>query len=59
MGENAENYPPYKKSHVNPACEQTGYPPPKRDADEAELYEHWLGFLDKFIEKAAARDLAA
>ena len=58
MGENAENYPPYKKSHVNPACEQTGYPPPKKDADEAELYEHWLGFLDKFIEEAAAWDLA-
>lgn len=57
MGENAQNYPPYKKSHVNPACEQTGYPLPKKDADEAELYQHWLGFLDRFIEEAAARNL--
>ena len=57
MGENAEQYPPYKRSYVKRACEQTGYPFPKEDANEAELYEHALDFLDRFIKEAAARDL--
>ncbi len=57
MGENAENYPPYKKRHMTTACEQTGCPLLKKDADEAELYGHGLGFLDRFMEEAAARDL--
>ena len=56
-GEDGERYPPYKKSHVNPACEQTGYPLPAAGATEAELYEHALGFLDRFIEEAEARGL--
>ena len=57
MGENAEQYPPYKRSDVKRACEQTGYPFPKEDANEAELYEHALDFLDRFIKEAAARGL--
>lgn len=59
MGENAENYPPYKKRHMTTACGQTGYPLPKKDADEAELYGHGLGFLDRFVQEAAVRDLVA
>ena len=51
MGENAEQYPPYKRSDVKRACEQTGYPFPKEDANEAELYEHALGFLDRLLTK--------
>lgn len=58
MGENAENYPPYKKRHMTTACGQTGYPQPKKDADEAELYGHGLGFLDRFVQEAAVRDLS-
>ena len=57
MSEDAKRYPPYNKGYVNQACEQTGYPPPRKDADEAELYEHALGFLDRFIEEAEARAL--
>ncbi len=57
MGEDVERYPPYRISASRKACEQTGYPLPKEDANEAELYEHALGFLDRFIEEAEARDL--
>jgi 5-methylcytosine-specific restriction protein B len=31
---------------------RAGYDPPERGADEAELYEHFLGFLDQFIEES-------
>ena len=30
---------------------------PDKDADEAALYEHALGFLDRFIEEASERGL--
>ena len=44
MGEDVERYPPYRISASRKACEQAGYPLPKEDANEAELYEHgaWL-----------------
>ena len=57
MGEDVERYPPYRISASKMACEQAGYPLPQEDANEAELYEHALGFLDRFIEEANARGL--
>ena len=57
MGEDVERYPPYRISASRKACEQAGYPLPKEDANEAELYEHALGFLDRFIAEAEARGL--
>ena len=58
MGENVEQYPPYRIQALKEACEQTGYQLLQEDATEAELYEHALGFLDRFIEEAEARDLS-
>ena len=57
MGEDVEQYPPYRIRALRQACAQTGYQLPEEDANEAELYEHALGFLDRFIEEAEARDL--
>ena len=57
MGEDVERYPPYRIRFIKRACAQTGCQPPREAANEAELYEHALGFLDRFIEEAEARDL--
>ena len=57
MGQDPEQYPLYGRSQVEQACKQTVYPLPRKDASEAELYEHALGFLDRFIKEAEARDL--
>ena len=57
MGEDVERYPPYRIRNFEKAFKQTGYPPPPEDANEAKLYDHALGFLDRFIEEAAARSL--
>ena len=57
MGVNVERYPPFRIGVFNNAYERTGYDRPERNADEAALYEHALGFLDRFIEEAAERGL--
>ena len=57
MGEDVERYPPYRIGFLKQACAQTGYLAPPEGADEAELYEHALGFFDRFIVEAEARDL--
>ena len=57
MGEDAAQYPPYAVRYLKRACEQIGYPLPPKNADEAERYEHALGFFDRFIEEAEARGL--
>ena len=57
MGENVEQYPPYRIGATSRAYEFVDYPVPEHDANEAELYEHALGFLDRFMEEAAARGL--
>ena len=36
---------------------RTGYEPPNHDADEAALYDHALGFLDRLIGEASKRGL--
>ncbi len=57
MGLNVEKYPPFKTTAFSRAYKRTGYPQPSEDADEAELYEHALGFLDQFIIEARARGI--
>ena len=57
MGLNAVQYPPFRVGVFNEAYDRTGYGRPERDADEAALYDHALGFLDRFIEEAEKRGL--
>ena len=57
MGLDAEQYPPFKITAFKEAYERTGYDMPEQDADEADLYEHALGFLDRLIEEASNREL--
>ena len=57
MGVNVEQYPPYRTTTFREAYQRTGYEHPGRDADEAALYEHALGFLDRFIEESHQRGL--
>ena len=57
MGLDAEQYPPFRDKFLKGAYTRTAYNQPERDADEARLYEHALGFLDRFIEEARQREL--
>ncbi len=50
-------YPPFRITMFNDAYSQTAYDKPGRNAEEAALYEHALGFLDRFIEESAKRGL--
>ncbi len=52
-----EQYPPFRTKGLAKAYERTGYDLPPKDADEAALYEHALGFFDRYIEEARARGL--
>ena len=55
MGADVYNYPPYRFNLFRNACKATGYVEPSPNADASELYNHALGFLDTFIQEAAAR----
>ena len=57
MGLDAYKCPPFQKTKFEEASRLTGYRQAERNADEAALYEHALGFLDRFIDEAAARGL--
>ena len=50
----AKQFPPFSKKMYDHAYKQTGYDAPEQNADEAALYVHALGFLDRFIEMARA-----
>ena len=56
MGLDAERYPPFMTTVFAAAYELTKYQGPPRDADEAALYQHALGFLDRLIEEADKLD---
>ena len=56
-GLDVEQYPPFQVRVFRDAYERTGYEQPAKGADEASLYEHALGFLDRFIEEAASSGL--
>ena len=51
MGLDAERYPPFMTTTFAATYELTKYQGPPKDADEAALYEHALGFLDRLIEE--------
>ena len=55
MGLDVEQYPPFGITVFNEAYQRTGYERPEKGADEAALYEHALGFLDRLIEEARKR----
>ena len=55
MGLDVEQHPPFQITLFNGAYDRTGYPPPEPNSDEADLYEHALGFLDRLIEEASQR----
>ena len=57
MGLDVEQYPPFMIRLFEDAYKRTGYPNPRSDAGEAALYEHALGFLDRFVEEASQRGL--
>ena len=52
MGLDAERYPPFRTTTFDDTYELTRYHGPPKDADEAALYEHALGFLDRLIKEA-------
>jgi len=52
-----EGYPIYRPTPLQKAFELTGYNRPDPAADEAQIYNHALGFFDKVSEEAAARGL--
>ena len=52
MGLDATKYPPFATNTFRSAYRQTGYLRPQKNADEAELYGHALGFLDRFLEES-------
>ena len=53
MGLDVEKYPPFQVTVFEEAYKQTGYPVPEKDADEAALYEHALGFLERFMRRGS------
>ena len=57
MGLDVKQFPPFRVRVFDEAYESTEYDRPERDADEAALYEHALGFLDQFIKEASKRGL--
>ena len=57
MGLDVEQCPPFKITAFSEAYERTGYDVPEQGADEAALYDHALGFLDRLIEEASKRGL--
>ena len=57
MALDPKQYPPFKVTEFNSAYRATGYPQPRNDADEAGIYEHALGFLDKLIDEARVKGL--
>ena len=57
MGLDPEQFPPFRVGVFDLAYRLTGYVGPGADADEAAIYQHALGFLDRFIKEASARGL--
>ena len=57
MGLDVERHPPFRAGMFDYAYARTGYKKPGGRADEVTLYEHALGFLDRFIQEASERGL--
>ncbi len=54
MGLDAQQHPPFRVGKFDEAYERTGYQPVPDGADEAGLYGHAQGFLDKLLERTRA-----
>ena len=57
MGLDVEQYPPFRTTWLNKTYSRIEYVHPQTDADEAAIYEHSLGFFDRFIKESAKRGL--
>ena len=57
MGLDVERYPPFQITTFSNAYDRTGYDQPEKGADEAALYQHALGFLDRFLKETSQRGL--
>lgn len=57
MGLDVKQYPPFRVRLFSQAYLNTGYKHPVQRANEETLYQHALGFLDRFIDEASKRDL--
>ena len=57
MGVDAGNYPVYQVTALDRAFELTGYGRPGDEADEAETYDHALGFFQQMVQEASKRGL--
>ncbi len=51
MGLDVECYPPFRITMFKKICLRTGFDPAEESADEAAVYEQFLGFLDQLIEQ--------
>ncbi len=58
MGLDVENHPPFKTRTFESAYRSVSYEMPDQGADEGAVYEHALGFLDRFIDEARVRGLS-
>lgn len=54
MGVGVESFPPFRIRVFQKVCRRTEYDAPAGGANEAELYDHFLNFLDTFIEESRA-----
>ncbi len=57
MALDPKSHPPFKVTEFNKAYGKVGYPEPPKDADEADIYEHAMRFLDRLIQEARALGL--
>ena len=57
MGLDVKQFPPFRVTWLNETYSRVEYPQPQTDADEAAIYDHSLGFFDRFIEESAKRGL--
>ena len=57
MAIGAIRYPPFMITILTDAYELTDFGKPEENADEADLYEYALSFLDRFIAEASERGL--
>jgi 5-methylcytosine-specific restriction protein B len=55
MAVDAKSFPLYKETQFRRGFELTDFPRASREADEAEIYEHALVFLDRMAKEASAR----
>ena len=57
MALDVEQCPLFMVEQFTKTYRRTAFPEPSKDADEAALYEHAIGFLDRFIAEAKERGL--